>query len=62
MSEAMRYLKMNKQAIHDYNIKENPKSPPEPFVPNMQEQIFLDLEKQIEEMKIFRDMSENYSH
>ena len=35
ISEAMRQLKMNSQAILDSNVKETPKSPPEPFVPNM---------------------------
>ena len=65
MSEAMRYLKINSQALLDQYVKENQMNTSEPFVSNMQKQILLDLEKQIvsEDMRLgFGDKDMNDSN
>ena len=65
MSEAMRYLKINSQALLDQYVKENQMNTSEPFASNMQKQILLDLEKQIfsEDMRLgFGDKDVNDSH
>ena len=54
MSEAIRYLKINSQALLDQYVKESQMDTTQGFNSNMHKQILLDLEKQIvsEELKM----------